>query len=273
MRNEYSIPRPAYPMTARALTLVLVIGLIGLGLVAFEVFSLIDGPVVAGAFALVIELGAISEAISILKKNRPAWVGLTISLLVSGLYNFTRAAQANELLATQLSEVELIALSIGPLSAVLFIALSLGHALKEYEQNVEAWERARQAWADDKAKAAAQAEQDKEAAARAHALELAKIQAEQATKVQLAQVRAESRAARAVAQPVAQSARADAQPTVQVARGDYAAFKVAQSARNGAGPMHYTEVMSKFNVSRRTAYMWLEKYAAEQVEAQPITNN
>jgi hypothetical protein len=275
MRKEYSIQRPAYPVSARALALVLVIGLIGLGLVAFEVFSLIDGPIVAGAFALVIELAAISEAMSILKRNKPAWVGLAISLLVSGLYNYTRAAQANELLTTQLGQVELIALAIGPLSAVLFLALSLGHAVKEYEAAVEAWERERQSWADAQAQADAQAEAARQAAAQAHALELAKIQAEQAARVQLAQIRADARAARAVAQPAAQPTVQVAQPAHAAARGDYAAFKVAQSARNGAGPMHYAEVMSKFNVSRRTAYSWLEKYAAETLEqaAQPVTNN
>lgn len=47
------------------------------------------------------------------------------------------------------------------------------------------------------------------------------------------------------------------------ARGTYEAFRTAQMARNGDGPMKASEVIAKFGVPARTAYNWLRKYESE----------
>ena len=46
-------------------------------------------------------------------------------------------------------------------------------------------------------------------------------------------------------------------------RGTYEQFKMAQLARNGAGPMHAAHICQTFGVPRRTAYNWLARYARE----------
>ena len=50
-------------------------------------------------------------------------------------------------------------------------------------------------------------------------------------------------------------------PTAE--RGTYEQFKLAQLARNGAGPMSAAHICDTFGVPRRTAYNWLARYARE----------
>lgn len=53
------------------------------------------------------------------------------------------------------------------------------------------------------------------------------------------------------------------------ARGTYAAFKTAQMARNGKGPMSAGEIVTEFNVPKRTAYNWLTKFESEVAQWTP----
>ena len=46
-------------------------------------------------------------------------------------------------------------------------------------------------------------------------------------------------------------------------RGTYEQFKLANLARNGSGPMNAPQIMAQFNVPKRTAYNWMQKYDAE----------
>lgn len=46
-------------------------------------------------------------------------------------------------------------------------------------------------------------------------------------------------------------------------RATYNEFKLAQLARNGNGPMNVNDVVTQFNVPKRTAYRWLSQYRDE----------
>ena len=52
-------------------------------------------------------------------------------------------------------------------------------------------------------------------------------------------------------------------PETAQPRGTYEQFKLAQLARNGAGPMQAAQICKTFGVPRRTAYNWLARYASE----------
>lgn len=64
----------------------------------------------------------------------------------------------------------------------------------------------------------------------------------------------------------AQKAQAKVEAVVPVVHErSYEAFRLAQKARNGHGPMGAKEAMALFDVPRRTAYNWVEKYKKESV--------
>ncbi len=56
------------------------------------------------------------------------------------------------------------------------------------------------------------------------------------------------------------------------ARHTYQEFKLAQLARNGAGPMNVNQVMAQFHVPKRTAYRWLSQYR-DEVTAEHVTEH
>ena len=242
--QNYTIPKPSLPFVARALGGLLVIGLIGLGTAAYVAFAYIGHWWQALAFALVVELCGVIEALAIMRGNRFAIPGLAISLAVSVSYNWTQAEQAAALLATPLSFLQLAALAIGPMSAVFFVALTLGHELRAHEQAVVTWEQERQKWADDQAEREARRVERRELRQERAVAQLPPVQVTQ----------------------LAQEARAMTQP------GTYEDFRLAQMVRNGAGPMDYRQVMAQFNVSRRTAYRWLAQYQETHPEPIPGVN-
>lgn len=246
---SYPISKPAYPVTAKVLAAAVLLGLAGLGLVAYEVFRIMDSVPVAIAFALVIELGAISEALSMIRKNRPAMFGLLVSVLVSGVYNYTRGAQASASLATPLGDVQLIALALGPLSATLFLALSLGHELKEYDRRVQSWQARAAQWHLDR-----ETEQQRAALASQERIEKARIRAQ----------------ARVNTRVITQNQSVITQPEV---KGTYQDFVTTLRERNGSGPLSVEEIQERFGVSRKTAYNWINKRAAETQDAPAINSN
>lgn len=261
--NAYSIPRPGLPVAAYVLAGMVLIGLVGLGIAAFAAFDYIGRPLQALAFALIIEAGMISEALAITRKNWLAIPGLAISLVVSGIYNFTQAQHAGAQLTPPLtSTLQLTALSIGPLSAVFFLALATGYELRVHETRVAGWTHDRQRWLDDQETRRLQADQ---------AARLAQIAAD---------AREKARADRAESRRIARATHAGSAGTVQVAyqtgatalRGTYADFEAVQRSRNGAGPLDYQELMRRFKVSRRTAYNWLERYGQEHPHLIPEVN-
>lgn len=62
-------------------------------------------------------------------------------------------------------------------------------------------------------------------------------------------------------------------PTADPApRGTYEQFKLAQLARNGAGPVSADDVVAQFGVPKRTAYRWLARYRDEVGSTELVAN-
>jgi hypothetical protein len=277
--SDYSIPKPTLSPAAWALGGAVIIGLIGLGAVAFHVFSMVDPWPVALAFAAVIEAGAAVECLSILRGNRWAVAGAVISLAVSGSYNVTRITRAG----LDLPIAEAAALAIGPLSAVLFLALSLAHELHQHEAAVKGWQEARQAWQDDQARTAAlrQAEaEERSRQAEAERLERENRAALEAERLRLEyenrererldrRERARERAAaRANVPPAFSGTGENVPPTVPPAPGnvpptkgtyqDYTRFMSSNGANHSR-----RELAEKFGVSERCVTKWRARYDQE----------
>lgn len=205
MNDAYTMEKPKISLLIWGLILMMIIGLVGLGTATYSAFSLTTPWWQALAFSLIIELGAILEAIAIIRNNKYAIPGLIISLFVSGLYNYTQARNAGLLLNVPLTNpFELAALSIGPLSAVFFMALTLGKEYKKYEEELINWKEGKRLWLIERDN---KLEQDKiikekedrertdrkakEQLEQQERLEKAKIDAE--TKIQIAKIKAESK--------------------------------------------------------------------------------
>lgn len=286
---SYQKQKPVEGLAIKGLKVVLLAALLGLGLVAFEVFSLIDNPVVSVAFAVVIELGAMVEAINVLKRNKLAGVGLVVSLLISGFYNFTRANQANAGLAVKLGDFELVALAIGPLVATLTLSLALGQAQKDLEQAVARWEAEYQTWIDDQAKAAADRLAAAEQRRTAREAELKQIEVDSTERIRLAELRTQERSDKRKNRTERELARTgtgqnrtatgldrtepDEHRTKPDADRTYADFARDQRNRNGQGPMSAADIMRTYGRSRTQAYTWLKRYRTETApEAEPTNN-
>jgi hypothetical protein len=152
------------------------LGLVALWLAALHAFGQVAGPVQAAFAATLIEAGLVIEALMVMRRPRLwyVWVGPAISIAVSATYNYLQAG-AN---APTLSAWPLLTLAVGPLSALLFVAVTLGHGLGEHQAAVEQWQRDRAGWL---AATAAEAEayrraQEEQRQARLHQLQAAERQ-------------------------------------------------------------------------------------------------
>jgi len=240
--NDYTIPKPNLPLTAFILGGMVIIGLGGLGIAAYSAFEYIGRPLQAAAFALIIEAGMISEAMAIVRKNKLAWPGLVVSLAVSGLYNYTPAARAGLLLTPQLTDpLQLAALSIGPLSAVFFLALATGHELSEHEKRVQAWAADRQAWQDVQADKAAKREERREA---------------RAAKVEASRQRIEA----AAALPGTSNPKGGS--FLEASRGTFDDFQ--ELLRANHHEYKNADLAKRFHVSTRTITDWRKRYQESQ---------
>jgi hypothetical protein len=128
--------KPKVPVTVIGLSLVCVAGLVALFLAARAAFATVAGAEQAVAAALLIEAGAIWEAVTFARsRNKIALVGLVLSFLVSATYNYTQAAEVRP----DLEIWQLLALALGPLTALAFVSLALGEELRLYFERMEAW--------------------------------------------------------------------------------------------------------------------------------------
>jgi len=144
----YPHPRPAPPPQLYLLVTLACFGLTALFLAAFSAFKLVAAPPQAFFAATLIEAGLIVEALTLALRPRTAapWIGLLISYTVSARYNIIQAAAA----APQLDPFSLYALSLGPLSALAFVSLTLGGELRRYQSDLSAWQEAAAAWLNEK---------------------------------------------------------------------------------------------------------------------------
>lgn len=131
-----NLSRPRPPVTVWVLSGVTVAGLVALFLAARSAFGMVASPAQATAAAVLIEAGTIVEALSFARsRNRVALVALGISFVVSATYNVTQAVNAGAGLAWW----QVLALGLGPLSALVFISLTLGEELRLYGRRVDEW--------------------------------------------------------------------------------------------------------------------------------------
>lgn len=179
-----------YPIQVYILAIVTVAGLMALFLAANAAFLLVSvNPWQAFFNAMLIEAGLVAESIALIRhpKNTLAYIGVTISLTVSGTYNYIQSA---EKAAGAVGGFELIALAVGPLAALFFISLILGREIRAYQDEIEAKKSA-----TEKAKADAEAnrlEAEREERAWRRQLERERALAEIAAKKEAEIARAEA---------------------------------------------------------------------------------
>ena len=146
--RDYPISKPRPSASFWLLSVLVLVGLVALFLAADFAFSRIMHNHWQAAFAAgLIEAGMIVEAIAVMRsqKNWPALIGLVISLVVSGTYNYIQAEQAG-LAAGITNPWQLLTLALGPLSALAFLAMAVGRELGEHEKRLATWQVKRQEW-------------------------------------------------------------------------------------------------------------------------------
>jgi len=146
LQASYPYQKPGINLQLIALGLIASFGLIALFIAAYHAFLLVANPWQAFFAALVIEAGLIVEALALINKPKTIypWLGLIISYVVSGTYNFTQAAQMGE----GLGNWELSALAFGPLSALAVVSLTFGNELRSYQERSSAWTKERAEWVE-----------------------------------------------------------------------------------------------------------------------------
>ncbi|MBE7473185.1 MAG: hypothetical protein DPW09_24835 [Anaerolineae bacterium] len=149
MNKIYPHPRPTEPVQLYLLAGLASFGLLALWLAAFHAFLKVASGPQAFFAATLIEAGLIIEALALIKRPHVwyTWVAVGISLMVSGTYNYIQAAAvAGESLNTWM----LLTLALGPLAALAFVSLTLGHELREYQNRVETWQTDKAAWLEQR---------------------------------------------------------------------------------------------------------------------------
>lgn len=144
LEKQYPFAKPGLTLQIFTLGFIVVCGLTALFFAAYHAFRLVAEPWQAFFAALVIEAGLIAECLAIINKPRTVapWLGLAISYIVSGTYNYTQAANAGQ----GLGSWELWALAFGPLSALAVVSLSFGNELRDYQERVSTWMQTRAMW-------------------------------------------------------------------------------------------------------------------------------
>ena len=144
--------KPKIPITVYPLVLVAVAGLIAQFSSARSAFDLItvNGWHAIGA-ALVIEGATVVEALVFIRsRNGYAALGLVVTMLASGVYNYTQASTAG----AGLGQWQLIAMSVGPLAALVSVGLALGDELRKYESALLEWRIVQDELAQEQARTA-----------------------------------------------------------------------------------------------------------------------
>lgn len=167
LNQSYPHPRPTVPIQLYLLVALAIAGLAALWLAAFHAFLQIMGPAQAFFAASLIEAGLIVEALALIKRPRVwyTWTAVVISAAVSATYNYIQAATA--VTGTDgtpaLGTWPLLTLALGPLAALAFVSLTLGHELSEYQNRVSQWQIDRTAWIEARRQEAEAREQRQEA--------------------------------------------------------------------------------------------------------------
>lgn len=143
--------KPSRPITVIPLALVACAGLVAQFMAARSAFDLITAsPAHSIAAAMLIEAATVVEALVFVRSgNRWAAGGLGLTMAVSATYNYTQASNAG----AGLGEWQLVAMSIGPLAALVSVGLALGDELRKYESVLVEWRAVQDEIAQDEAAA------------------------------------------------------------------------------------------------------------------------
>lgn len=147
--KTYPHPRPVEPVQLYLLVGLSGFGLIALWLAAFHAFLKVANPAQAFFAATLIEAGLIIEALALIKRPKVwyTWGAVAISLIVSGTYNYIQAAAVA---GESLNNWMLFTLALGPLAALSFVSLTLGHELRDYQNRVDKWLTDRADWLEQR---------------------------------------------------------------------------------------------------------------------------
>jgi hypothetical protein len=156
------------PVQLYLLAGLVVFGLAALWLAAFHAFLQVASGPQAFFAATLIEAGLIIESLALVKRPQLwyIWLAVSISLAVSGTYNYIQAALA----APTFNPWQLGTLALGPLSALTFVSLTLGYELAEYQRRLEKWQTDRAEWIEAR-RQEAEAREEREKAELAARLE------------------------------------------------------------------------------------------------------
>lgn len=271
--------KPKLPVIVYLLFVLAVCGLVALGIAAYTAFSQVAGREQALAASILIEAAMVIEGITLIRRNWWAAGGVLVSLIVSCTYNYIQAEQAGKLHGLT-NPWQLFTLAIGPLSALFFLALTIGYELKQHENRVKEWEedqKKRKAQIQEEAKAeqVRRDEKDleekrrKEEADRNFELEKERIRQAEATKREAARLEEERKEKIARARIEAKErAKSEGANDVQFAReiahnrATYEDFAQAMQS-NGTHEWTGEAIAQEFGVSRRTGNYWLARWKEE----------
>jgi hypothetical protein len=135
------MPRPKPPVQISLLVALVCSGLIALWLAAYHAFQNVVSHSLQAVFAAtLIEAGLVVDAMVAVKYDSLyAKIGLIIAIIVSATYNFV---QASQVAAGRLDLWSLLTLALGPLSALVCVALALGDLVTQYQDDIAAWDAA-----------------------------------------------------------------------------------------------------------------------------------
>lgn len=130
--------KPSFPFSAILISLVVLACLVAQFLVAEGAFDLVGrGGAYSYIAAFAIESAIAVEALLFAKnQSRVYFLGLVVSFLVSGTYNFTLVDKA----AVELGWFAVGALALGPLFALATVSLALGDVFFAYDERVTQWQ-------------------------------------------------------------------------------------------------------------------------------------
>jgi len=161
LARTYPIDKPRPSIQLVLLAVITIFGLTALFFAAFASFQISTGNVAQAFFAaILIEVGLAVEAMALIKRPKSPfpWIGLILAFLVSGVYNWYQVEIHTQPNQIALSPVVLLALALGPLSALAAVSLTLGNEIREYQILTGNWQIDMMKWTEKERKRLERAE-------------------------------------------------------------------------------------------------------------------
>lgn len=287
MNEEYTIPKPHFPIWTGVSIGVVAGGVVALGVITFLTMRMFSMPVLpAGLFAAAVEYATFNAGLSLIRgKNKYTIPEIIIGLIGSGVVNFLHFNSQNVYEVTKTNSPVLIGiLAVFPLMVIFASSLWIGVEVRTWEANVKTWEAGRDQWyKDQEAQAEANRKEAQERAERerrerderekALVFQTRKLELEAQERTQArelaAQERANKRANKLERSRIEQEQRTNVPGTganvpgnVPGTKGTYQEYRAFMRA-NGANHTR-NELAQRFNVSQRCITKWNSRLAQEQ---------